>query len=180
MEILKINCENGATASKILSQLEEYQWLKKSGNTDENYADEEKPKKLEEIHEIIDEQKISDVAKKDAKEIFEILSVAECKIHTQKKSEIHFHEIGQSANIKKICKICQMIEEIAPDKIIATPMNLGRGEIFCSHGKLTIPAPATQEIIVGMETFTDEKKGELTTPSGAAIIKYFTKVKKWT
>ena len=177
---------NGATASKVLEQLRKF-----FGTTENSIMSEKKFENedhqqnhqhghsLAEVHSVIDGCIFSDgtelsaQAKNDAKGIFEILTECECVFHQKKRETIHFHEIGRKENILKICQICDLIEKNKIEKFSYTPLNLGHGKIVCSHGELEIPAPATRLIINGMDTYTDKKDGELTTPSGAAIIKYF-------
>ncbi|MCL2374150.1 MAG: LarC family nickel insertion protein, partial [Treponema sp.] len=67
------------------------------------------------------------------------------------------------------------IEELAPDMILASPINTGSGHVRCSHGILPVPAPATAYILQNVPIYNDEIKGELCTPTGAALLKHFVK-----
>ena len=177
---------NGATSSKILEQLEKFakseeiyseKICSKQNIEQENFLEDKNSvshgHSLQEIHEIIDRTNIKESVKEDAKGIFEILTECECKFHQKTPDTIHFHEIGRKENVLKICKICNLVEELGITDFSYTPLNLGFGKIECSHGILDIPAPATSLIIQDMDTFKNDTGGELTTPSGAAIIKYF-------
>lgn len=66
-----------------------------------------------------------------------------------------------------------LIEEIAPDEIYASAVNVGRGHVCCAHGILPVPAPATAELLKGIPSYGGEFDGELCTPTGAALLKHF-------
>jgi uncharacterized protein (TIGR00299 family) protein len=68
-----------------------------------------------------------------------------------------------------------LIEELAPDSILASPVNTGSGQVRCAHGVLPVPAPATAYILQGVPMYNNEIKGELCTPTGAALLKHFVK-----
>ncbi|MCR5698974.1 MAG: LarC family nickel insertion protein [Treponemataceae bacterium] len=179
---------NGATAQKVLDQIKnecvqeniaaEINLAGAHENAShENEAHHGHP--LAEVHSVIEQShlldgtSVSENAKKDAKGIFELLTECECAFHQKSRETIHFHEIGRKENILRICLICELIERLGITQFSYTPLNLGHGKIECSHGILNVPAPATELLIKDMKTYSDEKEGELTSPSGAAIIKYF-------
>ncbi|MCG8571165.1 MAG: nickel pincer cofactor biosynthesis protein LarC [Spirochaetes bacterium] len=128
---------------------------------------------LSAIIEIIDSSKISANAKKFAKDIFQILGEAEARAHHVPIEEIHFHEVGAVDSIVDIVASAVLIDQIQPDNIICSPVAVGAGFVNTQHGRLPVPAPATAEILTGCPTYASEIKSELTTPTGAAIVKYF-------
>jgi len=109
---------------------------------------------------------------------FELLARAEAKIHSQKKDEIHFHELGAVDTIIDIVGTFLGFYELAVEEIYSSKIALGYGTINCAHGKLPCPAPATLELLKGAPVLGADEKTELTTPTGAVLIKCL--VKKFT
>ena len=187
---------NGATAQKVLDQLQNLKdsFIRESYLIDTSYTEtnidhtnnNHHGHSLNEVHKVIDGSflsngsSISENSKRDAKEIFDLLTECECIFHKKTRETIHFHEIGRKENILRICLICELVNQLEITEFCYTPLNLGHGQIECSHGILNIPAPATELLIKDMNTYTDKKNGELTSPSGAAIIKYFSNKLKGT
>ena len=66
-----------------------------------------------------------------------------------------------------------LMEEINPDKVVVSPINTGFGKVKCAHGILPVPAPATANLLEGMVCYSGNIEGELCTPTGAAILKYY-------
>lgn len=128
---------------------------------------------LGQIFDIIDSLDLSENVKNNAKAVYKIIADAESKVHGVPVSDIHLHEVGAKDAIADIVSCCYLIETIAADKIIASPPVTGYGEVHCAHGTLSIPAPATAEILKGIKTKRGSIEAELTTPTGAALIKYF-------
>jgi len=128
---------------------------------------------IEKIYEIISNLPVSDKVKSDAKAVYSLIADAESTSHNVPVSMIHFHEVGAMDAIADIIGVCMAIEELNPDKIIASPIHVGYGQVKCSHGILPIPAPATAEILKGIPTYSGRIEGELCTPTGAALIKHF-------
>ncbi len=103
-----------------------------------------------------------------ATKVFEVLAKAEGKVHGCRPEDVHFHEIGKMSNIAAVCASVAFL----PRPILASPLPLGSGTIMCSHGMINLPAPATMEIIQEMRLPSYETgiKGELVTPTGAALV----------
>jgi len=126
---------------------------------------------LKAIYHIIDHTELSDFVKKTSKEIFHVVAVAEAKIHGKTIDEIHFHEIGAVDSIVDIIGASICIELLGVDEIQSSALNLGSGFVHCEHGTFPVPAPATLEILKGVPVYSKNAQKELTTPTGAAIIK---------
>ena len=117
--------------------------------------------------------KVSDRVKKDASEIYSIIAEAESQVHGKPVSEVHFHEVGALDAIADIVGVCLLVEKLAPEQIISSPLRTGYGTVECAHGVLPVPAPATANILVGIPSYAGDEEGEFCTPTGAAIVKYF-------
>lgn len=128
---------------------------------------------LADVMGVIGSIKASEKVKKDAAEIYSIIAEAESKVHGKPPAEVHFHEVGSLDAIADIVGICMLIEKLAPEQIIASPLRTGYGSVKCAHGVLPVPAPATANILVGMPVFAGDEEGEFTTPTGAAAVKHF-------
>jgi len=125
------------------------------------------------IEHMISHLDVSDTVKKNALGVYELLAEAESRAHGVPVSQIHFHEVGEMDAVTDIVGVCMLIEELNPDEILCSPVNVGSGYVSCSHGILPVPAPATATVLKGVPTYSDQTKGELCTPTGAAILKYF-------
>jgi len=128
---------------------------------------------MHDIENIINSLKISEKAKTDVINVYKIIAEAESKAHNRPVTKIHFHEVGMMDAIADITAVCMLIEEISPEKIYASPIHIGYGQVKCAHGILPVPAPATAHILENVPIYGGEIKGELCTPTGAALLKYF-------
>ncbi len=104
-------------------------------------------------------------------DIFTAVAGAEAKIHGKEINEVHFHEIGAIDSIVDITAAVAGLQFLGIDNVISSPVNLGGGTIKISHGVYPVPAPATLEILKGIPTYGTYDAGELTTPTGAALLK---------
>lgn len=127
---------------------------------------------LKEIREIILNSSITENAKKIALDTFEVLAEAEAKVHGVSKDEVHFHEVGAIDSIIDIVGIAVCIDNLNIDKFACSKIYEGQGHVFCQHGLVPIPAPATLELCIkhGLELNIIDVKGELVTPTGAAFL----------
>lgn len=122
---------------------------------------------------IIDSLDLKDNIKADAKAIYEILGKGESKAHNKPMTEVHFHEVGTLDAIVDIVGACILMDMIKPEKIVASPINVGQGHVKCAHGLMPVPAPATLNILENVPIYSNGIMGELCTPTGAAILKHF-------
>lgn len=128
---------------------------------------------MENISSIIDKMEIPQNVKEDVKAIYKIIAEAESQVHGKTVSEIHFHEVGMMDAIADVTGCCMLIHELAPEKIVVSPIKTGFGHVHCAHGIMPVPTPATALILNGMPNSAGNIEGELCTPTGAAILKYF-------
>ncbi|MGL6201617.1 MAG: nickel pincer cofactor biosynthesis protein LarC [Lachnospiraceae bacterium] len=127
------------------------------------------------IEHLINHLTISDAVKKNAIEVYRIIAEAESSVHGVTVNQVHFHEVGMMDAVADIIGVCMLIEELAPDMILASPINTGSGHVRCAHGILPVPAPATAFILQDVPIYNNKVVGELCTPTGAALLKFFTK-----
>jgi len=127
---------------------------------------------LKDIYKIIEDATIPDKAKQIAKNIFSILGKAEAKVHGIDINKIHFHEVGAIDSILDIVGTAYLLSTLNIQKVYATDIRSGKGFVNTDHGLLPIPCPATKELLIGFPTYAGDIDGEMTTPTGAAILKY--------
>ena len=147
-----------------------------NGHTHEHHHDHEHRHHhahMSDIENIINSLNVSEKVKQDALAVYGLIADAESKAHGKPVSEIHFHEVGTMDAVADIVGVCVLLEQIAPDKIIVSPLATGYGQVRCAHGILPVPAPATASIIEGIPTYSGNIEGELLTPTGAALLKHF-------
>ena len=128
---------------------------------------------MSEIEHIIGHLDIPERVKNDAIGVYKLIAEAESHAHGCEISEIHFHEVGTMDAVADVVGTCLLINELNVDRIIASPINVGSGQVRCAHGILPVPAPATAHILGGVPIYSNDIQGELCTPTGAAILKYF-------
>lgn len=126
-----------------------------------------------EVERIIDGTGLDSKVREDAKNVYRLIAQVEAKVHGCRPDNIHFHELGTLDAIADILTVCMLIGELSPDRICASPVHVGSGTVKCAHGELPVPAPATAQLLCGVPTYSDGIRGELCTPTGAALLKYF-------
>ncbi len=136
--------------------------LEPSRTEERNYAD---------IKKIIKDAKISRNAKRIASKILFNLAEAEAKIHSIPLKKVQFHELGAIDTITDILGVAIFLEELGIGEVWSSKVPAGSGEVSTEHGVLPVPAPATLEILKGVPLDERKHTGEVTTPTGAAVIK---------
>ena len=130
---------------------------------------------LRDIKLLIETSQIDDSIKRISNQIFDCIAQAESKVHNRPVEEIHFHEVGAIDSIVDIVGTGICLSLLAIEHVAASPLHLGTGFVKSSHGTIPVPAPATVEILKGVPVYSTGIKGELVTPTGAAIIKTLAK-----
>lgn len=127
---------------------------------------------LPEILHIIEHADLAERAKETAARIFRILAAAEAKAHGVPEDQVHFHEVGAVDSIVDIVAAAFCLDDLGITDVIVTKMNEGQGTIRCQHGILPVPVPAVMNIVQahGLPIHITGIKGELITPTGAAIV----------
>jgi len=109
-------------------------------------------------------------AKEQARAVFELLGRAEAKIHDVPLESVHFHEVGAVDSIVDVCGAALALELLGQPEVVSAPPPLGSGMVEMEHGRFPVPVPATLEILRDLPA-RFEGQGELTTPTGAALIR---------
>jgi len=120
---------------------------------------------------IINKSALAPEVKELSIRIFAVIAEAEGKVHGIAPDKVHFHEVGAMDSIIDIVGAAVAINSLKADMIFASPVALGSGWTDTMHGRLPIPAPATLEILKGVPVASSSAPFELTTPTGAAILK---------
>lgn len=124
-------------------------------------------------HIVNDHLQLPEKVKKDVLAVFNLIAEAESTVHAMPVSDIHFHEVGTMDAVADITAVCLAINKLSPEKIVVSPICVGSGQVKCAHGILPVPAPATSLILKGIPIYSGNIKGELCTPTGAALLRYF-------
>lgn len=128
---------------------------------------------MHEIGHIVAKLPVSERIRKDILAVFGLIAEAESHVHGVPVTEIHFHEVGTMDAVADIAAVCILMDRLAPDQVIVSPVHVGSGQVKCAHGILPVPAPATAYILKETPIYGGQIRGELCTPTGAALLKYF-------
>ena len=127
------------------------------------------------IKQILASSNLSEFCKKKAVAIFHVIAQAEAKVHAVSIDEVHFHEVGALDSIVDVvgAAICfeYLSENFGITKVVSSKIELGGGVVKCDHGYLNVPAPAVCEILKDVPVSLGRANFEMTTPTGAAILK---------
>ncbi len=124
-------------------------------------------------HLVKDHLSLPDRVKEDILAVYGLIAQAESQAHDVPVEEIHFHEVGTMDALADIAAVCLLMDKLSPKQVIVSPVHVGSGQVRCAHGILPVPAPATAYILRDVPVYGGKIKGELCTPTGAALLKYF-------
>ena len=130
---------------------------------------------VKEILARIEGLEIPEQVKKDVLAVYRRIAEAESEVHGEPMENIHLHEVGSLDALADVLAVCWLIHELQPDEIACTDIAVGSGTVKCAHGVLPVPAPATALLLRGMPIWPGKEKGELCTPTGAALLGHFVK-----
>ena len=125
------------------------------------------------IEHIISSLSLSEKARADAIAVYTLIAEAESAVHGQPVTDIHFHEVGTLDAVADVAAVCLLMERIAPEEVVVSPVHVGSGRVRCAHGILPVPAPATMHLLEGVPIYSSGLEGELCTPTGAALLRHF-------
>jgi len=131
---------------------------------------EHKHRHLHHIEAMIDGSALNERQRDMARRIFRKLAEAEAKVHGTTIEKVHFHEVGAVDSIADIVGSAIAWDRLGVERIVCSPIPTGSGFVEIAHGRCSIPAPATGELLGGVPLAESAVEGELTTPTGAAIV----------
>ena len=127
------------------------------------------------IKQILASSNLSEICKKKAVVIFHVIAQAEAKVHKVSIDEVHFHEVGAVDSIVDVVGAAICFEYLSKNfgitRVVSSKIELGGGVVKCDHGYLNVPAPAVCEILKDVPVSLGRANFEMTTPTGAAILK---------
>lgn len=128
---------------------------------------------ISEIIGFISSADVPEKVRRDAVNVYRIIAGAEGHVHGRPIENVHFHEVGSIDALADVLSVCLLMYLLAPERVCASPVNVGGGTVKCAHGVLPVPAPATEYILRGIPVYSGDIKSELCTPTGAALLRYF-------
>lgn len=128
---------------------------------------------MESIRHLVSHLDIPELVREDVLAVYDLIAQAESHVHGCPVTEIHFHEVGTMDAVADVTAVCLLLHELAPERIVASPVHVGTGHVHCAHGILPVPAPATAFLLQDVPTYGGAIQGELCTPTGAALLKHF-------
>lgn len=128
---------------------------------------------LNELTHRISHLNVSEAVRSDILAIYQSIADAESRVHGVPVEQIHFHEVGSLDALADITGVCLLMELLAPEQVLASPVHVGSGQVRCAHGILPVPAPATALLLEGIPIYGGSIRGELCTPTGAALLRRF-------
>lgn len=128
---------------------------------------------LGDICRMIDGFELPEKVREDAKAVYALIAQAEGRVHGREVGEVHFHEVGALDAVADVTGACLLMYELGAERVVASPVRVGYGTVRCAHGELPVPAPATALLLEGVPVYAGDIEGEMCTPTGAALVKYF-------
>ena len=133
-------------------------------------TDEHGHRSIADIKEIIHGSDLSSAVKQRAVQIFTRLAEAEARVHNEPIDRVHFHEVGALDAIVDVVGAAICFDALQIERFVCSPLHVGSGMVKMAHGQFPVPPPAVAELLKGVPFYATEIKGELLTPTGAAII----------
>ena len=128
---------------------------------------------LDELTHRISHLNVSEAVRSDILAVYQSIADAESRVHGVPVEQIHFHEVGSLDALADVTGVCLLMELLAPEQVLASPIHVGSGQVRCAHGILPVPAPATALLLEGIPIYGGSIRGELCTPTGAALLRRF-------
>ncbi len=135
---------------------------------------ERKLKHWRDVRNLLEQAPVSEKVKALSLQSMKQVALAESKIHSVDLEKVHFHELGSLDTVADVVGVCAAIDFFELDVIRCSPIAVGGGTVKIDHGVVPNPAPATLEILRGMQIDATPLEGERATPTGAALLKTLT------
>ena len=126
-----------------------------------------------EIRHLLSHLDLPEQVRADAEAVYGLIAQAESHAHGRPVEEIHFHEVGSLDAVADVVGVCLLMHQLGAEQVLCSPVHVGSGQVRCAHGILPVPAPATAHILRGVPIYGGAIRGELCTPTGAALLKHF-------
>ncbi len=127
----------------------------------------------DQIRAVVESLPLPEEVRADVLGVYESIAEAESAVHGVPVAEIHFHEVGAMDAVADVTAFCLLLRKLSPGRVGASPVCVGSGQVKCAHGLLPVPAPATALLLRDVPVYGGEIRGELCTPTGAALLKYY-------
>ena len=127
---------------------------------------------LPEIERVVRDSTLSDSIKTQALAVIRMIAVEEARIHGMEIEQVHLHEVSGEDAIIDIVGTLIAVELLGIQRVVCSPLPLGRGFIHGAHGQIPLPAPATVGLLKGVPVVGSSIQAELVTPTGAALLKH--------
>jgi len=137
--------------------------------------EEKMKRRLEDVVNVIEGSTLDEDVKQLSMEVFRALAEAEGRVHDRAPEDVHFHELGGLDTIIDVVGTVVGLKLLGIESVYSSRVHLGTGFTTCRHGTIPIPAPATVELLRDIPVFSKGIEAELTTPTGAAILKRFSR-----
>ena len=125
------------------------------------------------IAEVIGGLDLPEEVRDNAGKVYDAIADAEAKAHGCPVEQVHFHEVGALDAVADVTGVCYAIYLLRPERIVASPIHVGSGTVRCAHGIMPVPAPATANLLADVPMYGGNIRGELCTPTGAALLVHF-------
>ena len=126
-----------------------------------------------EIRHLLSHLDLPEQVRSDAEAVYGLIAQAESRAHGRPVEEIHFHEVGSLDAVADVVGVCLLMHQLGAEQVLCSPVHVGSGQVRCAHGILPVPAPATAHILRGVPIYGGAVRGELCTPTGAALLRHF-------
>ena len=125
------------------------------------------------IAELIAGLDLPEEVRSNAGQVYDAIAGAEAKAHGCPVEQVHFHEVGALDAVADVMGVCYAIYLLKPERIAVSPVHVGSGTVRCAHGIMPVPAPATANLLADVPMYGGSIRGELCTPTGAALLVHF-------